>query len=251
MLMPSPRCVLARAAASLLLLVFALGFAGCHWSASGKNIHGTALHQQGRYYEAIGQFEQVLAQDPINADGYYNLASSYHGLARSRGDQAMFAQSEQLYNKCLDVSPNHADCHRSLACLLVETGRADKAFTLLDRWSQRSPQSIDPQIELARLYQEFGDKTNAIRHLEQAVAIDANNPNTARAWAALASLREQTGDTQQALMNYYRAQQLNPNQPAVAERIAALQRAMGGPPAVTAPPMTRTVAMPALFQPRF
>lgn len=231
---------------STLVLITALSFAGgCRWQARGRNVTGTALHHQGRYHEAIQEFQTALTNDPINADAYYNLGSSYHGLGKVNGDQQMLSQAEQLYNQCLDISPEHPDCHRALACLLVETGRADKAFTLLTRWSQRSPQLVDPHVELARLYQEFGDKASAVRNLEQAVAANPNNPETARAWAALASLREQTGETQQALLDYYRSQQLNPNQPAVTERIAAIQRAMGGPPAI-APNIdgTRTVFAP-------
>ena len=202
------------------------------------------MHQQGRYYEAIQQFQQVLAKDPTNADAYYNLASSYHNLGKASGDPQVLTQAEQLYNQCLDMSPDHPDCHRALACLLVDTGRADKAFTLLERWSQRSPQLTDSHVELARLYEEFGDKQSAIKHLEQAVAVDANNPNSARAWAALASLREQTGDTYQALLDYSRSQQLNPFQPAVSQRIASLQRAINATPGAT-PVGTRTVSAPA------
>jgi len=214
-------------------LLLAAGSVGCRFSTTGKNVTGVALHQQGRYDEAIVQFQEALAQDPTNADAYYNIASSYHNKGKLTGDSQMLLQAEQLYNQCLDISPDHPDCHRALACLLVDTGRADKAFTLLRRWSQRSPQLVDAHIELARLYEEFGQKQDAIRHLEQAVAVDANSPRSARAWAALASLREQTGNPQQALQNYYKAQQLNPYQPNVAERIASLQQAMGGPPAIT------------------
>ena len=212
-----------------LLLIAVCG--GCRFSTTGKNITGVALHQQGRYDEAIMQFQEAVAQDPTNADGYYNLASSYHGKGKVRGDQQMLQQAEQLYLQCLNISGDHPDCHRALACLLVETGRSDKAFTLLQRWTQRSPQVIDSHIELARLYQEFGDNPSAIRHLEQAVTVDSNSPHTARALSGLANLREQQGDLNQALQNYYRAQQLNPYQPGVSDRIASLQRAMGGPPA--------------------
>ena len=238
----------ARRAVKSLLLVICLAVlaTGCRWSTAGKNVAGVALHQQGRYDEAIVQFQESLAQDPTNADTYYNIASSYHGKGKVTQDQQMLSQAEQLYNQCMDISPDHPDCHRALGCLLVETGRADKAFTLMQRWNQRSPQNIDSHVELARLYQEFGDKPSAIRHLESAVATNANDPRSARAWAALASLREQTGAPQQALQNYYRAQQLNPYQPQVAERIAALQQAMGGPPAVapTITAGTRTVTNP-------
>ena len=236
-------------AAKLLSLIFVLAVAatGCRWSTAGKNVAGVALHQQGRYDEAIVQFQEALAQDPTNADTYYNIASSYHGKAKVTGDQQMMSQAEQLYNQCLDISPDHPDCHRALGCLLVDSGRADKAFTLMQRWNQRSPQIIDSHIELARLYEEFGDKQTAITHLEQAVAVNSNDPRSARAWAALASLREQTGNPQQALQNYYRAQQLNPYQPQVAERIASIQQAMGGPPAVT--PMTTTAGTRTVTSP--
>lgn len=226
----------------------ALGFLaacanGCHWSAAGRNVTGTAMYQQGRYHEAIANFEQALKDEPANADAYYNMASSYHNLGKVQGDQAALTQAEQLYNQCLNISPDHPDCHRALACLLVETGRADKAFTLLERWAQRSPNVVDSHIEVARLYQEFGDQQSAIRHLEQAVNVDPNNPRTARAWAALANLREQTGNVQQALMDYHRSHQLNPFQPAVGERIAALQQSIGAAPAVTSS-STRTVSLP-------
>ena len=236
----------ASAKSMALIVILAAAATGCRWSTAGKNVSGVALHQQGRYDEAIVQFQEALAQDPTNADTYYNIASSYHGKGKVASDQQMLAQAEQLYNQCLDISPDHPDCHRALGCLLVETGRADKAFTLMQRWNQRSPQNIDSHVELARLYEEFGDKQSAIRHLESAVAVNANDARSARAWAALASLREQTGANDQALANYYRAQQLNPYQPQVAERISALQQAMGGPPAVT-PTVTagtRTVANP-------
>ena len=202
---------------------------GCR-TAAMKNTSGVALHQQGRYDEAIGNFQEALSHDPTNADTYYNLASSYHNKGKVTGDGQLLAQAEQLYNQALDISPDHPQCHRGLACLLVDTERPDKAFTLMQRWNARSPQVIDSHIELARLYEEFGDKDSAIAHLEQAVAVNANNASAARAWSALASLREQTGNPQQALQNYYRSQQSNPYQPAVTERIAALQRSLGGPP---------------------
>ena len=202
--------------------------AGCHWTATGKNSSGTALHQQGRHYEAIAKFQEALKAEPSNADAHYNLAATYHTLGKVTGDQQMLQQSEQLYNEALNLSPDHPDCHRGLACLLVETGRAESSFTLLERWAQRSPQEIAAHTELARLYQEFGDKDSAIRHLQQAVAVDPNNRETSRAYAALASLQEQTGNYRQALTNYHRSHQLNPQQPAVSDRIAALQSSLGG-----------------------
>src|SRR5690606_24538594 len=160
-----------------------------------------------------------------SADSYYNLAASYHQLGKSRQDQNLLRQAEEVYHQCLDLQPDHVECHRALAVLLVETGRPDSAFTLLERWAKSNPKLADARIELARLYEEFGDTTLAQRHLIEALNVDAGN---ARAWAALARLREQQGDLAQALANYQQAHALNQFQPGVAQRIASLQRQLGG-----------------------
>lgn len=114
-----------------------------------------------------------------------------------------------------------SDCYRGLAALLVDTKRADSAFTLLQRWSDRSPQIANPRVELARLYEEFGDRESARRHLTDAIQIDQRHP---RAWAALANLREQQGELAQALADYQQAYSLNGAPPELASRISHLQQ---------------------------
>ena len=100
----------------------------------------------------------------------------------------------------------------------------------------------DARVELARLYEEFGDKETATRNLEEALAADTAS---ARAWAALATIREDSGDYPQALANYQRSYDLNPIQPQIAERIAALQNVLGTSVPVVAPATgTRVVAHP-------
>lgn len=206
--------------ASLLLLLLATA-GGCQVAASGYNVAGVRAVEEGQPVAAVNQFQKALSHDPQNADAYYNLAATYHQMGKQQNDTNMLHQAEVLYNQCLDMSPNHTECHRGLAVLLVDTQRSDKAFTLMERWGQRSPQLADPKVELARLYQEFGDKENAQNQLNQALALDSNN---ARAWAALGALREQSGDLGQALANYQRSYQLNNMDNGVVTRIATLQR---------------------------
>ncbi len=133
----------------------------------------------------------------------------------------MVDQAEALYNQCLDHDPNHVECHRALAVLLSDTGRPDRAFSLMKNWAAENPNFAEPRIELARLYEEANEPGQALKHLEDAVQKDANN---ARAWLALGRLREQSGDLVQALRNYERSLALNNAQPFTSERIAALSR---------------------------
>jgi len=210
---------------SMVLLALAtLGLAttgGCQFAASGQNAQGARLYQQGQYTAALQEFQKAIASDPKNADGYYNLAATTHRLGLQRRDTAALGQAESLYNQCLDHDPNHVECHRGLAVLLVDSGRPDRAFALMKNWAGQNPRFAEPRIELARLYEEAGEPQTAKKYLEDAVQQDANS---ASAWLALGRLRESSGDLAQALQNYQRSQAINGQQPMVTERIAALSR---------------------------
>lgn len=213
--------------ASVIAGVLITLLSGCQWAASSQNVQGTALYQQGQYTGAMEQFQKAIASNPTDPDGYYNLAATTHRLGNQRQDPNLIRQSEALYNQCLDHDPNHIDCHRGLAVLLVDSGRPDRAFTLLKNWASTNPTLPAPRIELARLYEEHGEPQTALKYLEDAVQQDANNP---RAWLALGRLRETEGDAVQALQNYQRALALGggglggANQPMIAERVASLSR---------------------------
>jgi tetratricopeptide (TPR) repeat protein len=207
-------------------------------AADGQNLQGVRMYQQGQYEGAMQQFQRAVATNPSNPDAYYNMAATIHRMGVAKNDQNLLSQAETLYNQCLDLDGEHADCHRGLAVLLAETGRSDRAFALLKNWAVRSPNSADARIELARLYEEFGDRETAKIQLTEALHIDQNNP---RAWSALGRLREQGGDYTQALANYQRSYSLNRFQPEIAERIAALNHTVSGQAGPTPADGTRVV----------
>ncbi|MCM2372475.1 tetratricopeptide repeat protein [Aporhodopirellula aestuarii] len=211
---------------SVVLGIAIVTLTGCQWAASSQNSQGAAMYNQGQYTGAMEQFQKAIASNPKDPDGYYNLAATTHRLGNQRQDPNLIRQSEALYNQCLDHDPNHVDCHRGLAVLLVDSGRPDRAFTLLKNWASQNPNLAEPRIELARLYEEHGEPQTALKYLEDAVQTDANNP---RAWLALARLRENGGDPVQALQNYQRVLALSGgsmggNSQLATERVAALSR---------------------------
>ena len=204
------------------LAIFAIfGSSGCQWASSGQNAQGVRLYEQGQFSAAMQQFQQSISSNPANPDSYYNLAATTHRLGVQRNDTRLIEQAESLYNQCLDIAPNHIECHRGLAVLLMESNRPDKAFALVKNWVTTQPNLSDARVELARLYQEAGEPQQAQKYLEDAVQRDPSNP---RGWLALAQLRESAGDLQQALTNYQRSYSINSGQPAVLQRISALNR---------------------------
>ncbi len=206
-----------------LLGLVAVSLTGCNVAAPGRNVDGVRAYQSGQYQQAIQDFQQALAADPRNANAYYNLGATYHTLGKQQSDPQVLGQAEGLYHQCLDIEPNHVDCHRGLATLLVDTNRPDSAFTMMKRWAEQSQGLASPRIELARLYEEFGDRDSATRHLTDALYLE---PKNSRAWAALGRLREEQGLTAQALSDYQQAYAINRFQPGLAERIASLQQGL-------------------------
>jgi tetratricopeptide (TPR) repeat protein len=208
--------------ADLLLLAGCVALAmstGCGLAAQGHNVSGVQYFQQGNYPLALTRFQEAQRTNPQNPDSYYNLAATYHKIGLQTQDRASLQQAESLYNTCLQYNPNHADCRRGLAVLLTETGRTDKAFTMLTQWATTNPQSADARVELARLSEETGNNTNAEQYLTQALQIDTGNW---RAHAALGRQRELAGRYQDAMQNYQRAAQLNPYQPQLATKVQEL-----------------------------
>jgi Flp pilus assembly protein TadD len=238
------------------LLLSVLTHSGCRWASTGQNTLGTRLYQEGRYAEALQQFQAAQTADPTDPDAYYNLARTYHQLGVAQKNKPMIDQAEALYNQCLDLSGQHADCYRGLAVLLCQTDRSDKAFTLMKNWAQQNPQSSDARVELARLYEESGQDKVAEKYLDEALAI---NPASAEAWAAKGKMREKQGELALAVQNYYQSLSVNKLQPELAQHVATLnikiaQNAVA--PAGTTNPATgtRTVqnpAPPAASPPRY
>jgi Tfp pilus assembly protein PilF len=216
---------------------------GCtNFVANRNNADGVTLFQRGQYQEALVQFRAATYADPANADGYYNLGATYHRLARTPNQSNYLAQAESCYRQCLERDPNHRDCHRGLSVLLIEENRTNDAFTLMQTWAAQSPSMAEPRVELARLYEEFGNKEAAANNLAEAVRL---NPRDARNWAAMGRVREEMGDNVQAFTDYQQSLAINSNQPDVAARATALQTALAHQPLVLpAPPGTPPAAAP-------
>lgn len=229
---------LQMAAAGVFCAPVLIFFVGCHAAATGHNLEGKRLVQQGQYGPALQRFQEAVIRDPSNADGYYNMAATYHRMGEQSGHREHLTQAETLYYQCLEKDPNHVDCRRGLAVLLAKTNRRDQAFSMLKTWAASNPSSADARVELARLHFELGDQETAKRQLDEALALDPGNP---RVWSARGFMREREGDPIQALANYQRSYQMDSFQPGVAARIASLRQSTNSLLAPPASGDTRTV----------
>lgn len=209
--------------AKLFLIVvvpFLIGLTGCNLGVKQNNVAGRQAFESGQYAAAINDFQQALQLNPRDADAYYNLAASHYAVGKQSQNQQWLKQSENLYRQAIALNDQHTDAHRGLAALLIETNQEQYAFDLINTWKNRYPTSPEPTIELARLYQEYGDNRRATDLLADALRLDGQN---VRALKAMGHIREVQGQTHLALDNYLRVLQLDNRQTDVAQRVATLQ----------------------------
>ncbi len=188
--------------------------------ADRHNCTGKQAYYSGQTAKAINSFQRALQANPNNPDAYYNLAATYATMGQQSQNGQWLEQSEQLYRQAISLNEGHVDAHRGLAALLVDNGRQQHAFDLLNTWQQRNPTSTEPLIELARLYHEYGDNRRATDLLSDALRINANDT---RALKAMGRVREMQGQVDLAMQNYLRVLQLLPGEQEVANRVAQLQ----------------------------
>jgi len=204
-----------------VVLASAMLLNGCSsFTANNYNAEGVRLLAAQRTEDALNCFEKAKQADPDSPDAYYNSGVVYHQRAIDTGQEQDFQMAKYCYELCLQKNPDHIECNRSLATLFCDIGQDDLAFRLIEEWVDRQPNSAEPRIELARLYDEHKQLGRARDCLNDAVAID--NRST-RAYTALGSVRERMGDSENALTAYEHALALNPYQPDVQNRVAALR----------------------------
>ena len=204
-----------------------LVFTGCNLGVQQHNVAGRQAYELGQYPLAINEFQKSLQLNPRNADAYYNLAASYYAVGKQNKNEQWIKQAEQLYRHAIALNDQHVDAHRGLSALLIETGQEKFAFDLMNAWRSRYPSSPEPAIELARLYQEYGDNRRATDLLVDAIRLDGQN---VRALKAMGHIREVQGQPHLALDNYYRVLQLDNRQTDVAQRVTALQTQLAQAP---------------------
>ena len=204
---------------------------GCKMKANQHNATGLQAFQSGQVSQAINEFQRALNIDPQNANALYNLGASYAALGKQAKNQTWVEQAEQLFRQAITVDSQHVEAHRGLSALLIESGKEKFAFDLLDQWRLRNPGNTEPLIELARLYQEYGDQRRASDLLTDALKL---NSNDTRALKALGHVRETQGQYKLALENYLSVVQLDPMQSDLLPKVAALQNQLANLP-MTAP----------------
>jgi Flp pilus assembly protein TadD len=153
------------------------------------------LENQGNYAEAETKYRDALRAAPNDLSALVGLArlfdrqgegqkaiDAYHKAAQAHPTNGLvfndlglcYRRQQQLdkslaaFRKAVELHPDNAKYRNNLAAALVDAGRGDEAYHELAALNSAAV----AHYNLAYLLQQKGQRTDAARHLQEAVALD-------------------------------------------------------------------------------
>ncbi|MEN9919278.1 MAG: hypothetical protein RL662_1714 [Bacteroidota bacterium] len=141
--------------------------------ASEKLIRrGVALHDKGRYQDAISYYQQALKLNPSSMSATYEMALSY--LQLKSYDNAL-KYSTKVINT--DFKPLLVDAYCVKATALADMNKLPQAIKLLNEALERCGDEYLLHYNLGLSYFKAKDLKLSIFHLQKAIEIDTTHPS--------------------------------------------------------------------------
>jgi tetratricopeptide (TPR) repeat protein len=207
------------------------------WPQSG-DLHrrlSEIYEQIGQYARAVAQYDEILQNDSLNFEAWYNkgillgrlkdTAGAIAALERSYAAQPIFyngitlagfyakqlnpktpALCDQLIAK--DVNGEYPDAHFVKGLYYSYKKKYDSANIMFDTCIRRDYRFVDAHVEKAIIQFEKKHYNEALKILRTALTVANTNPDT---FYWMARCYEATGNKELALMNYERALAIDPD----------------------------------------
>src|SRR5262249_38875851 len=188
-----------------------------------------ALQLQDRYDESARYLEKSIQLSPSYA-AYSNLGNIYYRQLKPAQAAPIFEKALALNDKDFRTWDNYALANRWLAIKgdKAAAAKAESGFKraqeLLLQKSAREPNDVDAHQRLAIIYAFFGNRPEAFRHLESALALDPKEG----AGLVRVQVLELLGDRKQAIAAFELAQK-NGLDPDMVKRNPLVQALLADP----------------------
>ena len=212
---------------------------------------GTLYEDQGRYNEAAGEFERVIAIAPDLVAAHIQLGRIYgrqgrwseaeaalgqavaldaqNGCARAEmgvvyEGQGKFTQAVAEFERSIAIDPKNGGAHLQLGRLYRRLGRTSEAEAALGQALELDRRDVGARIELGALYENEKGFISAAAEFEKAIAIDRNHGG---AHGGLGRIYRRQGRMREAAAALRRALELDPRDDGARIELGALYEDQG------------------------
>ncbi len=124
----------------------------------------SALYDAGRYQEAVEKTENLLSQDPSDAESLALLARIYANWGK-------LGQALEWCEKAITAEKVHAGYHYLMASILQELGRTEDAVSSLKRTLYLNPGFILAYVALGNISRKYGKSRESVKHFDNALLL--------------------------------------------------------------------------------
>lgn len=118
--------------------------------APGLKLLGSALHQQGRYLDAVAALEEAVRLTPCDAQSFSNLGNALAGAEK-------FDAALQAHQTAIRLQPEGMTPHYNLACLYLSQQKKNEALASFLTAYQCAPGNYELARLCRQLLLELGD----------------------------------------------------------------------------------------------
>jgi protein O-mannosyl-transferase len=179
-------------------------------SLFARNNLGNALAAQGRFEEAIDQFQRALRIDPNDADATYNLGNA---LAQ----QGSFEEAAKQLQNALQINPGNAMAAYDLGNVRARQGRFEEAIGDFELALRIDRGLAKAHYNLGSLLGKQGKLNEAVEQYQKALQVDANY---VRAYYGLGMALTTQGQLDRAIDSFQAGLRVQPNVPELHDGLA-------------------------------
>lgn len=156
--------------------------------------------QEGRFTEAVAEFEKELEASP---DDYFSLSHLAHIYLL----QDKLNEANRLIDRSLKLNPNNPFAHGIKGEILFKSGNEDEAAQVFEELLNLKPDDTYAHSKLGVIYRRQGKMKEALATLKRGLEIRSDDPGLHH---ALGDVYAWLGKDEEALAEYQKAIELDP-----------------------------------------
>jgi tetratricopeptide (TPR) repeat protein/TolB-like protein len=153
---------------------------------------------QGKYDDAVKEFQRALELDATSDAAYRGLASTYEAAGKN-------ADAESTYRRAIDLRKDYWGGYSALGAFYAKNARYEDAATQFRRVIELAPENVRGYANLGAIYVLQGKLPQAEETLQKSLSIEPNY----RAYANLATMYFDQGRYSDSADMFDKALQLN------------------------------------------
>ncbi len=163
--------------------------------------YARTLDKLGRYDEAVGQYNEALAN--------------------SKGDMEVLYALERIYLKKLAQTPSDAELNANIGAIKQAQGDFDTALSYYGKAEQLNPSNVTTRLNVGTLFQQKKQYQKAIQSYDSVLTL---YPNNTQALLYKAQAYKEMGDAKTAMGLYKKVLALDPANAAAKDEISMVMK---------------------------